>query len=183
MNIFSPLKWDDTLECWGNETEGSETLKRRAIDFSSIVCLMSRGQLLWGIDSLWHAEILLFLPRNRSLDEFPWSVAFLPENYFKEHIRLFLEAEFSGGSEPWQFCCLLWGGIFLLHLESVRAGGEEFIWSSFLCCCCLFVSHIAFHGVPSVHHTSSIEVVNFVLIFYCFSSMQYFSLNSVTSSK
>lgn len=38
-----------------------------------------------------------------------------------------------------------------------------------------------FSGGPQRKPHSSIEVVNFVLIFYCFSSMQCFSLNSVTS--
>lgn len=52
------------------------------------------------MDSVWHTEIILFSPRNGSLDEFTSSVVFVPKNYFKEQIEFFPTAEFSWESEP-----------------------------------------------------------------------------------
>lgn len=136
---------------FGEWDRGMRTIKKKkAIDFYSIVCLMSRGQLLWGLAICGMLKSFSFYPEMGHwmsfLDLWPLSLKTISRNAFLE--TLFLEAEFSWGSEPPQLCRLLWGCIFRLHSESAKSRWEG-IYLIFISLLLLFirVAH-CFSGGP-----------------------------------
>ena len=147
---------------------------KRAINFYTVVRSMSRGQWLWGY---WQSVTCW----NHSLFTQKWIMGwvylicglcspklFQGTDTIVSSSRVLLRNE--GPAPSLRLTCC---SVFQLHPEKWRASGKELIWSSFLCRCCLFVTH-CFSGGPQSKSHIFIGGVNFVLIFHALPAVLFF---------
>lgn len=137
MNTSYILKGWDFFACSGTRVVASEPFfKNHPRLCSAIIPLMSRGQLLWGYWQSGPPKSVSFCPGQGHRMTWLSLCPFFLEILSRHQLPLFPRAE-SSESRPQQLCSVCWDGDPPVSFRKMRkAGGEECIWSPFLCCCC-----------------------------------------------